>query len=379
MRRFFAAIFVFILLTGCASESKQHQEDSKAVARHPRYAEGFDILEHENFVEILLFNPWNHSEILTRYYLVVDDSIGTPDDGLRILTPVEDVAITSVTQIEFINMLGELGSIKASCSPELIFNEELRKRYKDGSLKSLGDAFNLNTERLMAYNLDIIFATMYNQSSAQQQLVDASATNTIYDNEWTESSPLARAEWIKFIAAFYGKLDEADSLFAAIEASYIDARELASSIADENRKSVMTGGNYRGTWFMPSGKSYLGQLLMDAHASYKNSSDTTTGSLSLSFETVLHEFSNTDVWIHAPAKTLSELRSMDERHTLFEPYSSGEVYGFYKRVLPSGANDFWESAVIHPDIILKDLIWALYPELQPGYEPFYIIKCETSN
>lgn len=377
MRRLFTAILVLLLLTGCASENKQHQEDGNALARHPRYAEGFDILEHENFVEILLFNPWNHSEILTRYYLVEYDSITTPDDGMKIRIPVSEVVLTSVTQIEFLNLLGLLGSVEATCSPELIYNKELRTKYETGKLKSLGDAFHLNTERLMALKPDIVFATLYNSSSTQQQLAEANASHTVYNNEWTEASPLARAEWIKFMAAFYGKQDEADSIFCSIDSSYQEAKRLTASV--ERQKSVMTGGNYRGTWYMPGGKSYMGTLLKDAHADYKYANDKTTGSLTLSFETVLHDFANVDVWLHAPANTLGELRSMDERHTLFAPFSSREVYGFYKRLTDTGANDFWESAVAHPDMILRDIIWALYPELLPEYEPVYIIKCGTSN
>lgn len=377
MRRVILEILASLMLFSCTESGKQHREYADATARHPLYAKGFDILEHSDFVEIIIYNPWNNSEILTRYYLVGNESVNTPDDGLKVVTPVDEVAITSVTQIEFLNMLGELGSVKASCSPELIYNEKLRGRYEAGLLQSLGDAFNLNRERMIALNADAIFATLYNQTSAQQQVAEATSTRTIYDNEWTEATPLARAEWIKFIAAFYDKLDMADSIFAVIDSSYQEASKMAATI--ESPKSVMLGGNYRGTWYMPSGRSYMGTLVRDAHASYKYSNDTTTGSIALNFETVLHEFSEVDVWLNAPAKSLGEIKLLDERHMAFAPYSSGNVYGFHKRLTATGANDFWESAVAHPDIILKDMIWALYPELMPEYKPIYIIKCVTSN
>ena len=377
MRKYLILLTSLLLFVSCSTSKSEHQEDPDAVAHHPLYAKGFDILEHKDYLEILLLNPWNYSEILARYYLINNDSAVTPDDGMRIIIPIEDAAITSVTQIEFFNLIGELNSIKASCSPELIYNSELQSRYKSGSLTSLGDAFHLNTEQLIALNSDIVFATLYNQSSAQQQLAEADMAKMVYDNEWTESSPLARAEWIKFIAAFYDKLELADSIFAEIDTSYQNARRLTASVSQP--KSILVGGNYRGTWYMPGGQSYMGTLLKDAHTEYKYKNDTTTGSLSLSFETVLHGFSDVEVWLNAPAKTLDEIKSMDERHTLFAPYSSGNVYGFYKRLTTTGANDFWESAVAHPDVILKDLIWALYPEMVSEYEPVYIIKCGTSN
>jgi len=45
-----------------------------------------------------------------------------------------------------------------------------------------------------------------------------------------------------------------------------------------------------------------------------------------------------------------------------------KVYNFNKRLLPSSANDFWESAVARPDLLLSDVIAILHPELLPGYE-----------
>lgn len=373
MRRVFCGILAALVLFGCVGKSKEHDSDGEATARHPLYAKGFDILEHKSFIEILIYNPWNHSEILTRYYLVEEDSVATPDDGMKVKVPVDEVAVTSVTQIEFIRMLEELESVKASCSPELIYNGELRRRHEKGELLSLGDAFNLNTERLIALNADVVFATLYNQTTAQQQMAEAGISRMVYDNEWTEATPLARAEWIKFMAAFYGKLEIADSIFAVIDSSYRETCSLTASVP--TKKSVMLGGNYRGTWYMPGGNSYMGTLVRDAGATYKYASDTTTGSLALNFETVLHEFSGVDAWLNAPASTMGEIRSMDERHTLFAPYKTGEVYGFYKRLTDTGANDFWESGVAHPDVILRDMIWALYPEMMEGYEPIYIIKC----
>jgi len=68
------------------------------------------------------------------------------------------------------------------------------------------------------------------------------------------------------------------------------------------------------------------------------------------------------------------LLKADPKHALFRPVKLQQVYNFNKRMLPSGANDFWESAVAHPDLLLKDVIFILHPELLPGYETFYAQK-----
>ncbi len=73
---------------------------------------------------------------------------------------------------------------------------------------------------------------------------------------------------------------------------------------------------------------------------------------------------------------MKELISRDERHTLFDAVKNKQVYNFNARINDKGANDFWESAVAHPDIILMDVIWALHPELLSDYQPFYLRKLE---
>ncbi|HQF12012.1 MAG TPA: iron ABC transporter substrate-binding protein, partial [Paludibacteraceae bacterium] len=107
---------------------------------------------------------------------------------------------------------------------------------------------------------------------------------------------------------------------------------------------------------------------------YFYANDTTVGSLPLSFEKVLKNFSESEVWLNCNYASLSELLQADPRHALFRPVKLQQVYNFNKRMLPSGANDFWESAVAHPDLLLKDVIFILHPELLPGYEPFYTQK-----
>lgn len=378
MRKAYIALLVSIVVMASCSKighGDEHTENSDAIHRQPKYAQGFDIYEHKEYIEIILYNPWKHNDIVTRYYLVRNNDIKTPDGGVKIQIPVERVASTSVTQYEFIALLGEIKSIQAICSPEITYNSEIKTRFAAGKIENLGSSFNINREKMMILNPDVTFATLYNESSIHNQLNDNSGVPTAFDNEWTEQSIIARAEWIKFIGAFYDKSDVADSIFNRIDLSYQSAIKTVSHNNDR-KKSVMVGYNYRGTWYMPGGRSFMGQLLDDAEANYYYANDTTAGSLPLNFETVLKNFAYADVWLSAPTKTLDELLKMDERHNLFEAYRNKEVYSFLRRTNTTGANDFWESGIAHPDLILKDVIWALYPDKMLEYEPTYILRCE---
>jgi len=53
----------------------------------------------------------------------------------------------------------------------------------------------------------------YNQNDSYAQRVSQAGIPVIFNNEWMETSLLARAEWIKFVAAFYNKERLADSNF----------------------------------------------------------------------------------------------------------------------------------------------------------------------
>lgn len=149
----------------------------------------------------------------------------------------------------------------------------------------------------------------YNKQDNNTQRLEHCGIKLLYNNEWTESSLLGRAEWIKYFGILFDKKAEADSIFFKIESNYKEATQLATQI--KNKKSVMVGSNFKGTWYVPGGKSFMGQLLNDAGAEYYFSNTDDTQSIPLNFETVLDKFYNADVWLNAPTATMQELFSID--------------------------------------------------------------------
>ena len=363
-----------LLICSCNRASQTSQSTATPFdTLNLKYSEGFNIYYYDNYKLIEIYNPWVKNQIQQRLYLVSDNTIKTPSDGIKILIPIDNVAISSSTHVEFLNLLGELSTVKGVCTPHLIYNDTLRSRYAAGQIQSLGDAHNVNLEQLMHLKPDVYFAASYNQQDEQAKRLQQSGVNLVFNNEWTEQSLLARAEWIKFVAAFYDKEAMADTIFTRIEYNYEAAKTIAQSV--EQKPTVMAGGNFKGTWYMPSGASYMARLFADAGADYFYKTETSTSaSLALNFETVLSNFHDADIWLNAPTTTLDALFQMDSRHRLFRSAREGRVYAFYRRTLPDGANDFWESAVARPDLVLKDLIWALHPNLLPDYTPTYIIQ-----
>lgn len=121
----------------------------------------------------------------------------------------------------------------------------------------------------------------------------------------------------------------------------------------------MSGNNFRGTWYVPSGKNYLAYLFKDAGASYPFYDDARETSIPLTIEETLRYFHDADVWVGAAGNSLDELAQMDEKHTWFRAYKNGRVYNWRKQRLPSGANNFWERGVVHPEEMLEDVIHIL--------------------
>ncbi len=352
------AIGTALLLTACghtATQSARTESDSTLAVK---YATGFEVDYFSHYKRVTINNPWAAGETLAVYYLTKNDTTQVPANGVKLTTPLKRLAVTSCTHYEFLQMLGCLESVVGVCNPELAYNATIRSRFADGKITSLGDAFNTNTECLLALHPDALMLASYNQQDNNSKRLQASGIPLIYNNEWTESTALARAEWIKLVATFFDQEAIACQLFDTIESHYLQAKTLAANI--DHKPTVMAGGNFKGTWYMPGGRGYMAQLFADAGADYLYKDNEETASLPLSFETVLHQFANAEVWLNAPTATMSELLAMDARHGLFAAAKNGEVYGFYARTLPSGANDFWESGVAHPDLILKDLIWALH-------------------
>jgi iron complex transport system substrate-binding protein len=336
------------------------------------YAKGFSIRYFSDYTQVIVNNPWKSGLIYATYFLVKDTQTEVPEGGVKILVPLKTIAPASVTHYEFLHLLGELNTVTGICQADIVYNKEIKKGIEEGRITDLGDAFHINVEKVLQLSPSALMMSGYNQKDANVQRISQAGIPVIYNNEWMETSLLGRAEWIKFVAAFYDKSQLADSVFSNIENRYNDIKQKVTNIKD--KPGIMAGSNFRGTWYMPAGRSFMGQLFADAGSRYFYSNDTTTGSLPLNVEKVLRDFSDADIWLNCNFATLDELIKSDSKHALFKPVQTRQVYNFNKRMLPSGANDFWESAVARPDLLLSDVIAVLHPEILPDYELVYAEK-----
>jgi iron complex transport system substrate-binding protein len=369
-----------LVLMGCTSSARPRGADSERTenarpdsSMHLRYATGFSVDYFPLYRRVRVNDPWNPSRVLACYYLVESDQTEVPKDGIRIRIPLHRLIAGSCTQYAFLDMLGELSVLKGVCEGPKTYHPSLRKALAQGKVADLGDPFRLEAERCLLLKPDALLMNSYNQKDARLERLSEMGIPVLYDNEWMESDLLARAEWIRFVGCFFGKEVLAETLFGRVERRYQHLRALVAK-AGSRKPTVLSGDNFRGTWYLPGGRSYTAKLFADAGAAYRYAADTTTGSFACTFERVLNEFHDADVWVGVnAAPRIQALLSLDERYALLRPVRTGAVYAYTNRVTATGGNDFWERAVARPDEMLSDFIKVFHPEVLPG-EPWHYLK-----
>ena len=300
---------------------------------------GFDISQVGDSTIITVHSPWQQGQVMAQYTLT---------------KPLERVVCFSATHIGFIHELGMMNKVVGATSLNRIYNLNDVDRLR---IKDLGDDIQPNTEAILLAQPDAVILSTYGESDELPRQLEALGIPIFYCNEWTETTPLARAEWIRFFGACLGCLTKADSIYASVKDAYaqLTVDSLQAKGERLEAQSIMSGMSWRGTWYVPAGGTFMGNLFRDAGAIYKYMENPSTSSIPLTLEHAIQDFAQADVWVGCNASSLEELKSIDEKHTWFKAYQTGQVYNFYRRTLPSGANDFWESGTVHPERILSDL------------------------
>ncbi|MDE6857196.1 MAG: ABC transporter substrate-binding protein, partial [Alistipes sp.] len=200
----------------------------------------------------------------------------------------------------------------------------------------------------------------------------------IYIGDYLEQSPLGKAEWMRVAAEITDCGTKADSIFCDICNRYASvAADVAHHTAGQHEDvvtlpRVLLNTPYRDTWFMPSAMSYMVRLIRDAGGDTYTPNDETTASMPVEMETAYMLAADADVWLNVGfCTTLAELTAQNPRFADIPPVREGRVYNNNARSTPAGGSDFWESGVVHPDIVLRDLAKILHPELYPDDELYY--------
>lgn len=338
------------------------------------YADGFTIAYENNYKIVTVTRPWPGAETGFTYVLV---QCGTPtpedlpDDAVVIEVPVATAASLSATYAPHFVELDLLDALIAVDEADNLYNPAIRERIEAGQIAEIGGGSAINVELALDLAPQVIFTygSGFPEYDAHPVLAEAGLTPVI-NGDFNETTPLGRAEWIKFTAAFFNREAEANAIFEPIVERYTELAALTADVTE--RPTVLVNAMFMGTWYVSGGASYAARLIADAGGDYVFADDPNTGGVPLSFEAVLEAAQDADIWINTNMwRSLADGLAEDERYAEFAAFANGQVYNYYKRSNEVGANDYFESGGLYVDVLLADLIAIFHPDLLPDHELYY--------
>jgi iron complex transport system substrate-binding protein len=372
MRR--TLFFLLVAIMACKEKSVEHeiQVQDTTAALELKYASGFRITRKGKFKEVEVMYPFQGATSGYKYLLVPKgEQVPQHAQDTRIVfTPVESIVCTSTTHIPLLDYLNETETLVGFPTLDYISSEKMRRRIDAGKVAELGIDKGMNLELLASMKPDLVMGYVMTRDYGQFKKMEDLNIPVVINAEYLEKHPLGRAEWIKFMAAFFDKEAFADSVFNSIEKSYVEAKALVDSVTV--KPTVLSGIVYGDAWFLPGGQNYAAKILKDAGCNYLWASDSSHGFLQMSFEEVYSKGKDADLWIGTgPLNSLKELGSADHRYARFKPFENNQVYASDARRGVKGGSEFLELGYLRPDIILRDLIRIAHPDKLPNYELYF--------
>jgi iron complex transport system substrate-binding protein len=362
-----------LIIVSCTNQGNQVRNEVPSL----KYAQGFSVKDSLDCKWLTVGYPYQGATSGYQYLLVPKgkEAPSHGSDVQIIPVPIESIVCTSTTHIPLLDYLNETNKLIGFPTTDYISSEIMRKRIDAGLVKELGIDKGMDIEELFALKPSMVMGYAMSSDLGQLKKIKDTGIPVVLNAEYLEKHPLGRAEWIKFMALFFNKEREADSVFNFIEKEYLTTQLLAKN--SSVKPTVMSGVVYGDVWFMPGGKNYAAKLLNDAGCNYLWSDTESNGFLEVSFESVFAKAKEADLWIGVGSfKSLKEIESTEKRYTLFKPFKNKNVFTYNTRVGAKGGSEFLELGYLRPDIILKDLVKIAHPELLSGYQPYFYAKLE---
>lgn len=343
-----------------------------------QHTKNFKITDHGTHRILSVSNAFRNST-RTYHYALVPKSEAIPElpKGIPIIrTPVERVVLMETVYIGYLEALGQLEPIVAAATVNYISNPKIRQRIASGSVQSLQSGQAIDIEKLLLLQPDLILTSVSGDATFDiPAKLERTGLPIVLTAGYMEQHPLARAEWIKFIAAFFEEAQRADQIFDQIEQRYSELTNLTENIKD--RPTVLCGAPYSGVWHVPGGASFTAQTIRDAGGHYLWSEDPTQGGIPLDTERVFLKAARADYWINPSFyPSMNALLAADPRFVNFDAVPQGQVFNNTRQVSPTGGNAIWESGIVHPEKVLADLIHIFHPTLLPEHELVYYQRLE---
>ncbi len=412
----FGALLALLVLTACQGGKTTAGEAEEGDTLKMKYAKLLTIVKHGEkgtaslnndaedaeyqYAEVNVANPWKAGTLLHRYILIPkgkegDETVarlalqrtsgmGCTTDTVR--TPVERSAVFIAPHCQLMYEMGCQQAIRGVCDLDYINIPDVKKRAAsagkaagnasagktsaENSIVDCGSSMAPDIERIIALKPEAILLSPFENSGGYGKL-DKLHVPIIEAADYMESSPLGRAEWMKFYGMLFGNEEgksngisgscepKADSLFAKIEKEYLKLK--AEAAGYPKGLSILTERKTGNVWYVPGGQSTIGILLKDANARYIFEDDEHSGSLAMSPEQILAKGKQVDVWAFkyfggAPLSQAQLLQEYDGYKAL-AAFSRGNIYQVDTSTVP-----YFELTSFHPELLLREFIILAHGE-----------------
>ena len=364
-----------------------------------KYAELLTIVKHNDgaYTEAIIENPWKKGTTLHKYILVPkgkegDETVARLKDDIRenatlqmgshcdiVRTPLESNVVFTAPHCQLMYELGCKNAITGVCDKDYINIPDIKERVKlsDGKASTpdtdkviidCGSSMQPDIERIIALKPEGLLISPFENSGGYGKL-DKLHIPIIETADYMETSPLGRAEWMKFYGLLFKSEERSDSLFSSIEKEYLALKAEAAKLPQG--LSILTERKMGSVWYVPGGKSTMGILLKDANAKYIFADDTHSGSLAYGPERILSKGTQVDVWAfkYFGGKALSknDLLAEYEGYKVLKAFNSNSIYQ-----VDTSTQPYFELTSFHPEILLREFIILAHPKAtQFGKLRFY--------
>ena len=354
-----------LLFVACRQGNQQQggtaSADSAAVMPL-EYAKGFTVKTLENGVKLVdVADPQQDEDKMpvSYHFALVEKGheADVPSGYTKVEVPVERTLVMTMLQLSNFTALDALDVVKGITGTKNLYNKDIKKRVKDGSIVKIGMEGNFDTELILAAHPEVIFISPFKRGG--YDAIKETGITLVPHLGYKEAHPLGQAEWVKYVALFIGKEKEADTLFDGIKQRYL---ALAEKVAQtKERPTVFSGEMHGGNWFAVGGKNHLAQMFRDAGAEYILKDDN-TGGVPIEYEQMYATAANADYWRilnSFPGDFSYEaLKASEPRNELFKAFKERHVIYCNMKQTP-----YYEETPVRPDLLLEDLVAIFHPEL----------------
>ncbi|MBO9591010.1 ABC transporter substrate-binding protein [Devosia sp.] len=381
-RRLFIAGVALLALTlpasaafdarGCVTDFKPGT-DYFSVKSSADYADNFSVAYFDHYKVVTVERPTPGGQRET--YVLVQCGAPEPDLGPefanapRITVPVHSLFSGSTSQSPALVAIEAVDAVTGVARRDFIATPELIEHMQQAEVVEYETSGVVNVEAVVAAAPDVFMAG--GGGEAEVQRLAAAGVPVINFAEWQETSPLGRAEWVKFMGLFFNAEGKANAAFADVVEHYDAALALVADVPESERPLVLSGQAFNGVFFAAGGKSFMSRLIQDAGGRYVFADDASTGSFQIrDLERLIVAAQDAKVWIQASIHyfTLADIAAEDPRLAALPAAQAGQVWIPDALKGPNGGVQFYELGSMRPDMVLMDLISILHPDKTPGYE-----------